>query len=77
VALWLEQCRSYRYKGSVTAGTVFDGTRGPLRVWFRGIFFLARHKTGISARQFQRDTGLESYHVSPCHLPILLIYSHM
>jgi hypothetical protein len=33
----------------------------PLRVWFLGIFFLARHKTGISARQFQRDTGLGSY----------------
>ena len=45
----------------MTAGTVFHGTRVPLRVWFLGIFFLARHKTGISARQFQRDTGLGSY----------------
>jgi transposase-like protein len=61
VARRLEQCRSCRYQGSVTAGTVFHGTRVPLRVWFLGIFFLARHKTGISARQFQRDTGLGSY----------------
>jgi transposase-like protein len=30
-------------------------------VWFLGIFFLARHKKGISALQFQRDTGLGSY----------------
>jgi hypothetical protein len=57
----LEQCRSCRYQGSVTAGTVFHGTRVPLRVWFLGIFFVARHKRGISARQFQRDTGVGSY----------------
>ena len=28
----LEQCRSCRYQSSVTAGTVFHGTRVPLRV---------------------------------------------
>jgi transposase-like protein len=57
----LEQCRECRYQSSVTAGTVFHGTRVPLRVWFRGVFFVARHKQGISALQFQRDTGLGSY----------------
>lgn len=35
--------------------------RVPLRVWFLGIFFVARHKKGISARQFQRKTGVGSY----------------
>ena len=63
----LEQCRVCRYQGSVTAGTVFHGTRVALQVWFLGIFFLARHKKGISARQFQRDTGLGSYRQpGPC-----------
>jgi hypothetical protein len=57
----LEQCRKCRYQSSVTAGTVFHGTRVSLRVWFLGVFFLARHKQGISALQFQRDTGLGSY----------------
>jgi len=57
----LEQCRACRYQSSVTAGTVFHGTRAPLRVWFLGVFFLARHKKGISALQFQKDTGLGSY----------------
>ena len=57
----LEQCRACRYQSSVTAGTVFHGTRVPLRVWFLGIFFLARHKKGISALQFQKDTGVGSY----------------
>jgi transposase-like protein len=57
----LEQCRGCRYQCSVTAGTIFHRTRVPLRIWFWGIFFLARHKKGISALQFQRDTGLGSY----------------
>jgi hypothetical protein len=30
-------------------------------VWFLGVFFLARHKKGGSALQFQRDTGVGSY----------------
>jgi hypothetical protein len=30
-------------------------------VWFLGVFFLARHKKGISALQFQKDTGVGSY----------------
>jgi hypothetical protein len=57
----LEQCRSCRDQGSVTAGAVFHDTRVPLRVWFLGVFFPARHKKGISALQFQRDTGVGSY----------------
>ena len=57
----LEQCRVCRYQSSVTAGTVFHGTRVSLRVWFLGIYFLSRHKKGISALQFQRDTGVGSH----------------
>lgn len=57
----LEQCSECRYQASVTAGTVLHGTRVSLRVWFLGAFFLGRHKKGISALQFQRDTGLGSY----------------
>ena len=57
----LEQCRQCRYQASVTAGTVLHRSRVGLRVWLLGIFFVARHKKGISALQFQRDTGLGSY----------------
>jgi len=57
----LEQCRCCRYQCSVTAGTVFHRTRAPLLTWFWAIFFVARHKKGISALQLQRDTGLGSY----------------
>lgn len=45
----------------MTAGTVFHRTRIPLRTWFWAIFFVARHKKGISALQLQGDTGLGSY----------------
>lgn len=57
----LEQCARCRYQCSVTAGTVLHRTRVPLQTWFWAIFFLARHKKGISALQLQRDTGLGSY----------------
>ena len=57
----LEQCRRCRYQVSLTAGTIFHNTRVPLRIWFLAIFFVARHKQGISALQLQRDTGLGSY----------------
>ena len=57
----LEQCRRCRYQASVTAGTIFHRTRKPLRVWFLGVFFLARHKKGISALQFQKDAGIGNY----------------
>lgn len=63
---WLEkrrlaQCQACRYHCSVTAGTIFHSTKVPLRTWFWAIFFVARHKNSISAKQLQRDTGLGSY----------------
>ena len=57
----LSQCRRCRHQASVTAGTILHRTRVPLRIWFLAIFFVARHKQGISALQLQRDTGLGSY----------------
>ena len=57
----LEQCSGCRYQASLTAGTVLHRTRKPLRVWFWAIYFVSRHKTGISALQLQKDLGLGSY----------------
>lgn len=57
----LTQCAGCGYQASLTAGTILHGTRVPLRVWFLAIFFLGRHKQGISALPLQRDTGLGSY----------------
>jgi hypothetical protein len=57
----LEQCRQSRCQASLTAGTVLHGTRVPLRIWLLAMFFLGRHKKGISAHQFQKDAGLGGY----------------
>ncbi len=57
----LRQCAACRYQVSVTAGTVFHATQTSLQKWFLAIFFLSRHKQGISALQLQRDLGLGSY----------------
>jgi transposase-like protein len=57
----LEQCQACRHQTSLTAGTVLHRTRLPLRVWLWAIYFVGRHKTGISALQLQKDLGLGSY----------------
>jgi transposase-like protein len=57
----LHQCRTCRHQVSVTAGTIFHATQTSLQKWFLAIFFVSRHKQGISALQLQRDLGLGSY----------------
>jgi len=45
----------------VTAGTIFDGTRTPLTVWFAAGWFMTSQKNGTSALGLQRVLGLGSY----------------
>ena len=59
----LEECASCGYQASVTAGTMFHGTRNPLRMWFRAIFEFTSRKHGCNAMDIQRLLGL-SYHAS-------------
>jgi transposase-like protein len=40
------------------AGTVYEKTRTPLRIWFHAIFLMASTRCGISAKQLQRETGV-------------------
>lgn len=40
---------------SPTAGTIFHKSDTPLRSWFHAIFLMASTKTGISAKQLQRE----------------------
>jgi len=46
---------------SVTAGTVFQGTRKPLRVWFHAMWWVTNQKNGASAQGLQQNLGLASY----------------
>jgi len=57
--LWL--CRSCRAQVSVTAGTIFQGSKLPLTLWFRAMWQVTSQKNGISALGLQRVLGLGSY----------------
>ena len=46
---------------TLTAGTVFQDTRKPLRVWFLAMWFVTSQKNGVSALGLQRVLGLGSY----------------
>lgn len=54
-------CTRCRYQASVTAGTVFQDTRKPLRLWFRAMWYVTSQKNGASAMGVQRVLGLGSY----------------
>jgi len=57
----LYRCQQCDYQVSATAGTIFQGTRKPLRVWFRAMWYVVNQKQGISALGLQRVLGLGSY----------------
>src|SRR5271166_3732099 len=55
------QCAGCGHQVSVTAGTIFQGTRTPLTVWFRAMWWVTSQKNGVSALGLQRVLGLGSY----------------
>ena len=57
---WL-RCRVCRAETSLTAGTIFEGTRKPLRTWFLAMWFVTSQKNGVSALGLQRELGFGSY----------------
>ena len=57
----LFHCAECGRQVSVTAGTVFQGTRKPLQVWFRAMWWVTSQKNGASAKGLQQSLGLASY----------------
>ena len=55
------ECARCHRQTSITAGTVFEGTRKPLRMWFRAMWWVTSQKPGVSALGLQRALGLGSY----------------
>lgn len=55
------ECSRCHYQVSVTAGTIFQGSRKPLQQWFRAIWYVTSQKNGASALGLQRILGLGSY----------------
>jgi hypothetical protein len=56
-----QNCTDKGYRFSVIAGTIFENTKQPLRVWFRVIHLMLSSKKGISALQIHRMMGFGSY----------------
>ena len=57
----LLHCEKCGHQTSLTAGTLFEGTRKPLRVWFQAAWYLTNQKFGVSALGLKRILGLGSY----------------
>ena len=55
------QCKACHGNTSLTAGTVFQDTRKPLRTGFLAMWFITSQKNGVSALGLQRVLGLGSY----------------
>lgn len=57
----LHHCRGCGLQTSPLAGTIFQDTKKPLRVWFRAIWHITTQKYGANALGLQRVLGLGSY----------------
>jgi len=60
----LYHCTNCGLETSVTAGTIFHGTRKPFQWWFRAMWHVTNQKYGVSALGLQRALGLGSYHTA-------------
>lgn len=49
------QCSKCRFQIAPTAGTIFHKSATPLTIWFQAILLFANAKSGLSAKQLQRD----------------------
>lgn len=56
----LYTCTVCEYQTSVTAGTIFENTRKPLRNWFTAIWWVTTQKYGASAEGLRQVLGLKS-----------------
>lgn len=54
-------CRQCGSQISVTAGTIFERTKMPLKTWFAAMWFVTSQKDGASALGLKRVLGLGSY----------------
>ena len=57
----LYRCSRCDFQVSVTAGTIFQDTKKPLKLWFRAMWYVTSQKQGISALGLKRVLGLGSY----------------
>jgi hypothetical protein len=52
------QCNGCHHQTSVIAGTLFEGTKLALTVWFLAMYLISQAKTGLSALALKRAVGV-------------------
>lgn len=57
----LRKCTICHHETSVTAGTIFHGSRLPLTSWFAAIWYVVNQKNGVSALGLQHVLEFGSY----------------
>lgn len=60
----LYRCTDCDLQTSITAGTIFQDTRKPLKLWLQTMWYITNQKHGVSALGLQRVLGLGSYRTS-------------
>ena len=61
-------CRQCKHQQSVTAGTIFHGTRKPIRLWFKALWWFSTSKNSVNASALKDLLGLGSYQTAWCWL---------
>src|SRR5260370_42689422 len=56
----LLQCRHCRHQTSLIAGAILQGTKLPMRVWFRAMRLVAQGKKGLSNIELGRRLGIST-----------------
>jgi transposase-like protein len=54
-------CTNCQFNHSLTAGTIFNGTRKKLTLWFKAMWWFTTRKAGINALTLKALLGLGSY----------------
>lgn len=52
------QCSKCRFQIAPTAGTIFHKSDTPLNIWFFAIYLFSNAKSGLSAKQLERDLNV-------------------
>ncbi len=52
------RCKNTGKNFNVRVGTIFEGTKLPLRKWFMAIYLICNHKKAISATQLAKDISV-------------------
>jgi len=52
------QCSKCRYQIAPMSGTIFEKSSTPLTLWFHAIFIFSNAKSGVSAKEIERQLGV-------------------